>query len=80
MRHVVSLNEQMHLIAGRDSYWVYTNSEMKEFRADTLYQTLQSGIGFEGTFTGITYDRENDRLLFSTTTNRVYSLKDRRDS
>ncbi len=77
MRHVVSLNEQMHLIAGRDSYWVYTNSEMKEFRADTLYQTLQSGIGFEGTFTGITYDRENDRLLFSTTTNRVYSLKDK---
>ena len=77
MKHVASLNEQMHLITGRDSYWVYTNSEMKEFRADTLYQTLQSGIGFEGTFTGITYDRENDRLLFSTSTNRVYALKDR---
>jgi ligand-binding sensor domain-containing protein len=77
MKHVASLNGQMYLITGRDSYWVYTNSEMKEFRADTLYQTIQSGIDFEGIFTGRAYDRENDRLLFSTSTNKVYGLKDK---
>ncbi len=77
MKHVASLNEQMHLVTGRDSYWVYTSNEMKEFRADTLYQTIKSGIDVEGTFTGRVYDRENDRLLFSTSMKRVYGLKDK---
>ena len=77
IRNVASLNEQMHLITGKNNFWVYTNTEMKEFRDDTLYQTIQSDIDVKETFTGRAYDRKNDRLLFSTSTNKVYSLKDK---
>lgn len=77
IRNVASLYEQMHLITGKNNFWVYTNTEMKEFRADTIYQTIQSDIDVKGTFTGRAYDRKNDRLLFSTSTNKVYSLKDK---
>jgi len=75
MKKVAALNgEEAYLITGKERYWVNTKKEVREYRADTLYQSIKSNIDFEGVLTGTTYDRENDRLLFSTSTNKVFGL------
>ena len=78
MNSVASLNgEGMNIITGKKRYWLYTESEVREYRADTLYKTIQSNIDFEGSFTGKAYDRKNDCFVFSTSMNKVYGLKEK---
>ncbi len=78
MKSVASLDgEEISLITGKERFWLCTNSELREYRVDTLYHTIQIGTDFEGTITGITYDRKNDRLVFSTSTNKVYYFKEK---
>ncbi len=72
-----ALYERMSLICGKDNCWIFTDTEMLEFRADTLYQIIHSGVDFEGRFKSMTYDRKNDRILFSSSKNRIYGLNDK---
>ncbi len=78
MKSVASLNgEGMNLLAGKERYWLYSVKEVREYRSDTLYLTIQSNIDFGGSFTSRAYDRKNDRLVFSTSTNKIYGLKEK---
>ena len=78
MKSVTSLNgEGMNLIAGKERYWLCGIDEAREYRSDTLYQTIQSNIDFEGSFTSKTCDRKNDCLVFSTSTNKIYTVKEK---
>ncbi len=77
MKRIGLLDERMGLTTGKNNCWVHSHTTVKEFRADTLYQIIKSDIDIKGKFTSLAYDRKNDRLLFSTSTNKIYRLKDK---
>ncbi len=78
MKSLASLKgKRTHIIAGKERYWLCGIDETMEYRSDTLYQTIQSNINFEGNFTGTAYDRKNGRFVFSTSTNKIYTVKEK---
>lgn len=68
-----------YLVTGKNCFWVHTiDGEIREYRQDTLYCTLKSGVDFAGNYVHLAYDKALDGAVFSTNSKILYALKDKK--
>lgn len=79
MKAIGAVKRRSYLIAGEDSFWTINKQELKEYRQDTLYQTIKKGVDIFDELLSAVYDRAHGQLLFVTQNkNALYSLKDKK--
>ncbi len=78
LKNIDKLSGRVFLITGKDNLWLFNGYKILEYRKDTLYQTIKGNADIEGHFLSAIYNPKKDELLFSTSLNTIYCLKDKK--